>query len=45
MYVGRSDNLADRLQEHGQPSGGSETATFALTSLSKNARLYFHREK
>ena len=30
MYVGRSDNLADRLLEHGQPSGGSETATFAF---------------
>ena len=30
MYVGRSDNLADRLLKHGQPSGGSETATFAF---------------
>ena len=30
MYVGRSDNLADRLLEHGQPSGDSETATFAF---------------
>ena len=30
MYVGRSDNLASRLLEHGQPSGGSETATFAF---------------
>ena len=30
MYVGRSDNLADRLLEHSQPSGGSETATFAF---------------
>ena len=30
MYVGRSDKLADRLLEHGQPSGESETATFAF---------------
>ena len=30
MYVGPSDNLADRLLEHGQPSGDSETAAFAL---------------
>ena len=30
MYVGRSDNLADRLLEHGRPSGDSETATFAF---------------
>ena len=30
MYVGRSDKLADRLLEHGRPSGGSETATFAF---------------
>ena len=30
MYVGRSDNLANRLLEHGRPSGGSETATFAF---------------
>ena len=30
MYVGRSDNMANRLLEHGQPSGGSETATFAF---------------
>ena len=30
MYVGRSDNLADRLLKHSQPSGGSETATFAF---------------
>ena len=30
MYVGRSDNLATRLLEHGQPSGGSETASFAF---------------
>ena len=30
MYVGRSDNLADRLLKHGRPSGDSETATFAF---------------
>ena len=30
MYVGRSDNLADRLLEHGRQSGDSETATFAF---------------
>ena len=30
MYAGRSDNLADRLLEHGRPSGDSETATFAF---------------
>ena len=30
MYVGRSDKLADRLLDHGRPSGGSETATFAF---------------
>ena len=30
MYVGRSDNLANRLLEHGQLSGNSETATFAF---------------
>ena len=30
MYVGRSDNLADRLLEHSRPSGDSETATFAF---------------
>lgn len=30
MYVGRSDKLADRLLQHGQPSGGSETASFAF---------------
>ncbi len=30
MYVGRSDNLANRLLEHGQPSGDSETATLAF---------------
>jgi len=30
MYVGRSDNFADRLLEHGRPSGDSETATFAF---------------
>ena len=30
MYVGRSDDLAERLLEHGQPSGGSETATLAF---------------
>ena len=30
MYVGRSDNLADRLLAHGRPSGESETATFAF---------------
>ena len=30
LYVGRSDTLADRLLVHGQPSGGSETASFAF---------------
>ena len=30
MYVGRSDKLADRLLQHGQPRGGSETASFAF---------------
>ncbi len=30
MYVGRSDNLATRLLEHGRPSGHSETASFAF---------------
>lgn len=29
-YVGRSDNLADRLLAHGRPSGESENATFAF---------------
>ena len=46
MYVGRSDNLADRLLEHGRPSGDSETASFAfniakeqfpgITTMSRN---------
>lgn len=30
MYVGRLDNLADRLLSHGRPSSGSESATFAF---------------
>ena len=30
MYVGRSDQLADRLLSHGRPSSGSESATFAF---------------
>ena len=30
MYVGRSDRLADRLLEHGQPANGPESATFAF---------------
>ena len=30
LYVGRSDRLADRLLEHGQPANGSESATFAF---------------
>ena len=30
MYVGRSDRLADRLLEHGQPGNGPESATFAF---------------
>ena len=30
MYVGRSDRLADRLLEHGQPASGSESASFAF---------------
>ena len=30
MYVGRSDNLKQRLLDHGLSSGGSETATFAF---------------
>ena len=30
MYVDRSNNLADRLLEHGRASGDSETATFAF---------------
>ena len=46
MYVGRSDNLADRLLTHGRPSSDSETASFAfnmakeqfpsITSMSRN---------
>ena len=30
LYVGRSDQLADRLLSHGRPSSGSESATFAF---------------
>lgn len=30
IYVGRSDRLKERLLEHGQPSGWSESATFAF---------------
>ena len=30
VYVGRSDRLADRLLEHGQPANGPESATFAF---------------
>ena len=30
VYVGRSDRLADRLLEHGQPGNGPEQATFAF---------------
>ena len=30
MYVGRSNRLADRLLEHGQPANGPESATFAF---------------
>ena len=30
LYVGRSDRLADRLLEHGQPANGPESATFAF---------------
>ena len=38
MYVGRSDKLADRLLEHGRPSGDSETATFAFNLAKDNFR-------
>ncbi|MYB75657.1 MAG: hypothetical protein F4X83_00855 [Chloroflexi bacterium] len=30
VYVGRSDRLADRLLEHGQPANGPESATLAF---------------
>ena len=30
MYVGRSDRLRARLHEHGRPSSGSESASFAF---------------
>ena len=30
MYVGRSDHLKDRLLNHGRPSSGSESASFAF---------------
>lgn len=30
IYAGRSDRLKERLLEHGQPSGWSESATFAF---------------
>ncbi len=30
MYVGRSDNLKERIQQHGRPSSGSNSASFAF---------------
>lgn len=36
MYVGRSDNLKQRLLDHGLSSGGSETATFAFNLAREN---------
>lgn len=30
VYVGRSDRLADRLLEHGQPANGPQSATLAF---------------
>ena len=38
MYVGRSDRLADRLLEHGQPANGPESATFAFNLAYKRWR-------
>lgn len=38
MYVGRSDNLKQRLLDHGLFSGGSGTATFAF-NLAKEVLL------
>ena len=36
IYVGRSDRLKERLLEHGQPSGWSESATFAFILAKEN---------
>lgn len=40
VYVGRSDRLADRLLEHGQPAKGPESATLAFNL----AYLQWHPE-
>ena len=38
MYVGRSDRLRARLLQHGQASGGSETAPFAFNIAKEQFR-------